>query len=418
MVQSDAAAHASAELVARESYGRLIAYLARRWRDVAAAEDALSEAFATALDNWPKVGVPSKPEAWLLTVAQRKLTDAARGQAVRQREDLRLQLAESTNASAALEGGVTDDRLRLMLVCAHPSIDAAIRPALILQTVMGLEVRQMAGAFLLQPDTLNKRLVRAKAKIKATGMRFEQPAPEDIAPRLHALLEAIYAAYSIGWQGSLVDGDFNDQLGREAVYLAGVVASLLPDSAEALGFQALLLFCEARRPAQIDPSGEFVPLLEQDHQLWDGPLLRNAYELLGKASALLQNGPFQIEAAIQAAHCYRAHTGEVPWKDIAHLYQALVTEHPTMGARVGMAVAVAQAENSPARGLAILQAIPSELVQNFQPYWTAISYLFEKQGRTDEAIECVRRALGLTTQPRLHRYLQRRLRALTILPAE
>jgi RNA polymerase sigma-70 factor (ECF subfamily) len=408
----DACPFAAAELLARESYGRLLAYLATRWRDVTAAEDALSDAFAAALESWPHASVPAKPEAWLLTVARRKLMDAARGEAVRRGDDLRVRLSDAATSSVEIETCFPDDRLRLMLVCAHPAIDAVVRPALILQTVLGLEVKQMAGAFLLSAETLNKRLVRAKAKIKASGMRFEEPEPDDMGPRLQALLEAIYAAYFIGREGALIDGDTGDELGREAVYLAGVVAALLPNNAEALGFRALLLFCEARRPAQISSAGEFVPLLEQDPGGWEAEKMRTAYELLGKASTLHASGPFQIEAAIQAAHCYRAHTGTVPWKEIASLYQALVHEHPTVGAMVGMAVAVSHAEDDPQKGLDVLRAFDPALVHSYQPFWVAMSHLLEMDEQGQEATRCLERALGLTTHPRLKRYLTRRLGAL------
>ncbi len=402
-------AHATAERVARASYGKLLAHLATRWRDVAAAEDALSEAFAAALERWPREGVPQKPEAWMLAVARNKLTDAARATAVRKRPDIVAQVAgDAMEWNVMSADDVPDERLRLMLACAHPAIDAAVRPALILQVALGLEVRQMASAFLLSTDTLNKRLVRAKAKIKATNLRFEEPAPEDLGPRLHALLEANYAAYFIGREGALIDGDFNDELAAEAVYLSGVIASLLPSNPEAKGLRALLLFCEARRTAQRDAAGEFVPLLDQDTRLWDGALLQNAYELVGEAARLGTIGPFQLEAAIQAAHCYRARAGSTPWRDIAALYQSLVALHPTVGAMVGMAVATGEAHGATA-GLTVLDTLEESLVRSYQPYWVARSHLLDKLGETSAAIQCLSRALGLTSHPRLRSYLQRRL---------
>ena len=395
--------------MARESYGKLLAHLATRWRDVAAAEDALSEAFAAALERWPREGVPAKPEAWMLTVARNKLTDGARASAVRRRPEVMAEVAgDAIDWSVMSDDEVPDERLRLMLVCAHPAIDAAIRPALILQVALGLEVRQMAGAFLLSSETLNKRLVRAKAKIKAANLRFEEPAPEDLGPRLHALLEAIYAAYFIGREGALGDGDANDELAGEAVYLSDVIATLLPSSAEALGFRALLLFCEARRAAQVDAAGEFVPLLDQDPGAWDAEMLQSAYEVLGQASKLGALGPFQLEAAIQAAHCYRARTGTTPWRDIAALYEALVAQHPTVGAVVGMAVATGEARNATA-GLNVLHTLEEPLIRSYQPYWVASSHLHAKLGDTPTAIQHLERALGLTSQPRLRRHLHRRL---------
>ena len=400
-------AHTTAEQVARESYGRLLAHLAIRWRDLAAAEDALAEAFAAALEHWPRSGIPAKPESWLLTVARRKLVDAARGAALRRREDVLLQLSEAVDSPASFKEDFGDERLRLMLVCAHPAIDASVRPALILQTVLGLQVKEMAGAFLLSSETLNKRLVRAKAKIKLAALSFEDPTVEQLDSRLSILLEAIYAAYFIGREGTLVDGDANDQLGGEAVYLASVVVSLLPQNAEALGLLSLLLFCEARRPARVDAEGDFVPLLEQDAQLWDRSMLERAYELLQRASLLSTQGPFQLEAAIQAAHCYRLRAGETPWREIALLYTSLVDSFPTIGAVVGMAVAVAQAEGLPSQGIDILRRIAPHEVENYAPYWVAMSHL--TQATKEEAKRHLRRALDLTTHPRLRRHLEKRL---------
>jgi RNA polymerase sigma-70 factor (ECF subfamily) len=404
-----APSHDTAERIARASYGRLLAYLAGRWRDLAAAEDALAEAFATALERWPAEGVPERPEGWLLTVARRKLTDAARGERIRRRPELVARLAGEEPGAPDDADTLPDERLRLMLVCAHPAIDAAVRPALILQTVLGLEVKAMAGAFLLSTETLTKRLVRAKAKIKAAGLRFEEPAPADLGPRLHALLEAIYAAYFLGREGALDAGDAHDRLRGEAVYLAGVVAAALPENAEAQGFLALLLFCEARRPAQLDEAGEFVPLLEQDPRKWDRALLRAGQARLIAAAAHETRGPFQLEAAIQAAHCYRARSGEVPWREIATLYQTLVRDYPTTGARVGMAVAVAHAEGDAGAGLALLDRIDPALVRSYQPFWAARWHLHETAGQRAEAQRCLERALGLTTHPRLQRFLRARL---------
>lgn len=214
MTRQADATHTEVEQLARESYGRLLAYFSMRWRDVAAAEDALSEAFVAALESWPRTGVPSKPEAWLLTVARRKLTDTARRDQVRNHHDLRARLESDGVWLEDFDERMPDERLRLMLVCAHPAIDVSIRSALMLQTVLGVEVKQMAGAFLLSSEALTKRLVRAKAKIKAAGLRFEEPDPQDLASRLHAVLEAIYAAYFIGREGALSDGDRSEQLGR------------------------------------------------------------------------------------------------------------------------------------------------------------------------------------------------------------
>ncbi len=405
-------AHAMADHLAREAYGRLLAYLAARWRDVAAAEDALSEAFAAALESWPRTGVPHKPEAWLLTVARRKLSDAARGEAVRERHDVLARLLEDAEDVVQSDTPMGDERLRLMLVRAHPAIDASVRPALMLQLVLGVEVKQMSSAFLLSTEALTKRLVRAKAKIKLTGMRFEQPDEADLEPRLHAVLESVYAAYFIGREGAMVGEDAHDQLRSEAVYLARVIATALPANAEALGFLALLLFCESRRAAQVNASGEYVPLLEQDATVWDHSLMRSAYELLSKAAALDTPGPYQLEAAIQGAHCYRAHSGAVPWREIAELYEQLVQRDATVGALVGRAVARAYASGDALLGVQLLREMDAELTCNYQPYWAAMGHLLLRAGEAESARRCLQRALELTVQPKVKRYLQRVIRTI------
>lgn len=399
--------HAAVTFVARASYGRLLAHLATRLRDVQAAEDALATAFARALENWPRDGVPASPEGWLLTTARRLVVDEARHQRVRMREDVVAALAWEA-AARRDPSSIGDDRLRLMLVCAHPAIDPSVRPALILQVVLGLTVKTMASAFLLPPDTLNKRLIRAKAKIRAANLPFEEPEETDMPERLHTLLEAIYAAYFLGREGTETDGDRHHELGQEAIYLAEVVASGPRPFAEALGLRALLELCEARRGAQVDGASEFVPLLDQDPRRWDARRMANGYELLQRAAGSGEPGPFQLEAAIHGAHCSRARSNVVPWSEIASLYAILVARYPTIGARVGMAVAVAHAEG-PERGLRVLEAIPNASVTTYQPYWVALAHLHEETGAPEEAARCLQRALGLTTHPRVRRFLQARM---------
>ena len=246
------AAFQRAAFVAHESYGRLVAYLATRWGDLAAAEDALGAAFVAALERWPTAGVPERPESWLLTVARRKLIDSARHNEILRRPEIVAALNDAMTTHSAPASALPDERIRLMLVCAHPAIDTKIRPALMLQAVLGLEAKTMASAFLVSAETMTKRLVRAKAKIRAAGLRFEEPTASDMHQRLHTLLEAIYTAYFLGREGAVADGDAHDQLRDEAVYLARTVAIALPLAAEALGFLALLTFCEARRAAQVN----------------------------------------------------------------------------------------------------------------------------------------------------------------------
>ncbi|MCX6610397.1 MAG: hypothetical protein NTW74_06035 [Acidobacteria bacterium] len=225
--------------------------------------------------------------------------------------------------------------------------------------------------------------------------------------RLNALLEATYAAYFIGGQTSLLDAADPEDLRSEAVYLARLIASLVPESAEALGFLALLCFCQARHPAQTAPNGDFIPLLEQQTGLWDSGLMKEGYTLLAGASEMRQPRPFQLEASIHAAHCYRAFTGVVPWPEIASLYDTLADQHPTIGSLVGRAVAHANLD--PVRGLKLLDDIDPDLVRNYQSWWLARGYVLEMLGQPDLASLCLERGLGLTTDPGLRRYLTTRL---------
>src|SRR5580704_2901996 len=260
----DERARSTADAVARRSYGKLVAFLAARTRDVAAAEDALSEAFGSALADWPRNGCPSNPEAWLLTVARRKAIDMARSRRRHENagEQLRL-MAESLEAAAA-ESEIPDQRLALMFACAHPAIDLGIRAPLILQVVLGLDAAMIASAFLVSPVAMGKRLVRAKDKIREAGIPFRIPEREELSERLEGVLDAIYAAYAEGWADANGTDVARRDLTEEAMFLARLVAELMPEQPETLGLLSLLLHLEARRRARRTALGEYVPLAEQD----------------------------------------------------------------------------------------------------------------------------------------------------------
>jgi RNA polymerase sigma-70 factor, ECF subfamily len=241
-------ARATAETVVRQSYGKLLAYLAARTRNVAAAEDALSEALAAALTSWPVTGIPARPEAWLLTTARRKTIDAVRRQRGHDAAEFELQtIAEELQALESMANEMPDDRLALMFACAHPAIDTNIRAPLILQTILGFDAATIASAFLVAPATMGQRLVRAKAKIKQAGIPFRIPERADLPQRLDAVLEAIYAAFAEGWSDPAGTEIRRRNLAEEGIWLGRLVASLLPDEPEALGLLALMLFAEARR---------------------------------------------------------------------------------------------------------------------------------------------------------------------------
>ena len=306
---SDQPAAAAAEFAARRSYGKLVAFLAARTGDVAGAEDALSEAFAAALAEWPVSGVPRSAEAWLMTVARRKLIDTARrrrsGEAAAAHVRL---LTEELHDMAAPDRPIPDERLGLMFACAHPAIDPAIRAPLILQTVLGFDAATIAAAFLISPATMGQRLVRAKHKIRQAGIPFRVPERMELRERLDAVLAAIYAAFTEGWSDAAGTETHRRNLAEEALWLCRLVAELLPGEAEALGLLALMLHAESRRCARRDAAGEYVPLAEQDTALWDAALIDEAETLLRRASALDVVGRYQLEAAVQSVHADRRRT--------------------------------------------------------------------------------------------------------------
>jgi len=393
---------AAAESVARLAYGRLVASLSCKTKDIAAAEDALSEAFAEALQKWPAAGVPDSPAGWILTVARRRLIDVVRKES-RQDKSETIETMETLMSPPTLEQTepFQDDRLRLMFVCTHPAIDITVRSALMLQTVLGLEAKTIATAFNVASETMAKRLVRAKHRIRETGIPFEVPEAEQLESRLSDVIEAIYAAYFLAREVPDGTSQLPTSLSKDSIQLARVLCQLVPDEAEPLGLLALMLFCEARRTSD----SKFVPLLEQDTARWDGELMREGYQRLADASKLGTPGPYQIEAAIHAAHCYRARSGSTPWKEIANLYDQLISHGETMGVAVSRAVAHAYAAEDASVGLAILADMPERETKSFQPWWAAKAHLLEQLGKFDHATDCFRCAAELATRPEVRDYL-------------
>jgi RNA polymerase sigma-70 factor (ECF subfamily) len=400
------AAAAAAEHAARASYGRLLSWLAWQWRDIAAAEDALAEAFSLALARWPVDGVPSSPDAWLLTTARRALLMQARREKLAQ-DPAFLALLPAEGDAALEPAAFPDHRLKLLFICAHPAIDPAIHSALMLQTVLGLDANRIASAYLVKPETMSKRLVRAKSKIKATGIRFEEPEPAEWPERLGSVLEAIYGAYTLHW-GQL-DQDGANDLASEALYLAMLAAQGLPKDAEALGLASLLAFCEARRPARLDAARCFVPLDEQDARQWNADLVHEAQALLQRAAGLAQHGPYQLEAAIQAAQMHGVMTGHMPWDDVASLYARLLALYPTKGARIGHAVAVGLGSGGAAEGLRLLDEMDDDSLSTHQPWWAARARLAAGAGQRANAIAAYERTLALTAETAVRNWLQERL---------
>ncbi|APR76077.1 RNA polymerase sigma-70 factor, ECF subfamily protein [Minicystis rosea] len=396
---------------ARTSYQRLFAFLSARSRDLVATEDALADAFREALERWPETGVPASPEAWLLTVARRRLVDASRrvGTRAAVESDLRMACEEAATIASSPRA-FPDDRIKLLFVCAHPAIAPEMHTPLMLQTVLGLDAVRIGSAFLVPPATMGQRLSRAKTKIRDAGIAFEVPENDELPPRLEAVLSAVYAAYGVGRDGPRGDEGAAD-LRCEAVALARMLAAFLSREPEVWGLVSLLLHCEAREPARRAADGSYVRLSEQDTGLWDHALIAEADAALDEGSRAGRFGRFLFEAAIQSVHARRAVTGTTDWSAVALLYGALMRIAPTIGAAVAQAAAVLEAHGAPA-ALVLLDALSSGDVAAYQPYWAARAVVLARLDRAAESRDAYARAIGLSADPAVRAFLRKEMEAL------
>ena len=399
------AGRSAAERVAREGHGRLLALVARRTRDIAAAEDALSDAFAAALRVWPERGAPACPEAWLLTAARRAAGKAAR--AGRSRAATVAALAAVAPGRASDPAAWPDARLGLMLACADPAAPVDARAPLMLQTVLGLSAARIAEAYLVTPDAMGRRLSRAKASLRAAGARFDPPTPAEADDaRLAPALAAVYAAFGLSWAAVAPGADADGPaLAGEALWLGRVAAAQAPLSAEAQGLLALMLFVAGRAPARRDASGAYAPLDDQDPRRWSGAMLAEAETTLARAARLGAPGRFQIEAAIQSAHLHRLAAGGRDWGPVLALYEGLRALAPSVGAAVAHAAALTAAGRG-GEALALLDATPAPATH--QPWWASRAAALEALGRSDEAAATFDRAADLAPDPAVAAFLRGR----------
>jgi RNA polymerase sigma-70 factor (ECF subfamily) len=392
-----------------------LAILSSRTRDIALCEDALSSAFAKALETWPDNGVPDQPAAWLLTVARRQMLDGWRhDNIVAAATDTLLMTMDELSHDTPQET-VPDERLRLLFVCAHPAINVAARAPLMLQTVLGLDVNRMAGAFLTAPTTLAQRLVRAKSKIRDAGISFEYPEAKDLPERLQDVMEGIYAAFGTGWDN--IDGADQERRGLtvEAITLCHVLCKLLPQEPEPLGLLALMLFCEARSAARLSTDSHYIALDQQDTTRWNMRLVTEAEALLLQAAQLGAMGAFQLEAAIQSFHTQKCLGATAPSSALVLLYDALVAIQPTLGAQVSRACAVAL-HSGPAAGLAALdalEAVNQVQTSQYQPFWAAKAHWCRLANQPEEAKIAYRNAIGMSQSDAVRQHLQRQWDGIT-----
>jgi len=399
----------SAGVAARDSYGRLLALLAASTSDLAGAEDALADAFERALRTWPSQGVPSHPDAWLLTVARNRLRDQWKSAQVRRAVPLDAGCDALAHVDDIDVDAIPDRRLELMLVCAHPAIERAVRTPLMLNTVLGFTAEQVGRAFSVPPSTMATRLVRAKKRIKVAGIPFRVPDRADLPARMASVLEAVYGAYVIDWAtGPQARRLPSEALPSEALHLAEVLATLVPGDPEVRGLAALIELSAARAPARVDAAGRFVPLADQDPSLWDPDLISRAHEHLRAAHARGQLGRFQLEAAIQAVHCARGRDGTTDWPALLTLHRILHSVAPSLGSSAALAAVTAEVDG-PVAGLATLDALLAEAgpsARLFQPAKATRAHLLDRLGRQQEAVAAYDSAISLTQDPAERQYLE------------
>ncbi|MFF7132146.1 RNA polymerase sigma factor [Streptomyces sp. NPDC008196] len=384
------------EGVFREEYGRAVAVLVRFLGDIDLAEEAVQDAFTTAVRRWPETGVPPSPAGWIITTARNRAIDRLRRESTRRARHAEAALLHAPDAPPE-EGPVRDERLRLVFTCCHPALAPQARVALTLRLLGGLTTAQIARAFLVPEPTMAQRLVRAKAKIRDARIPYRVPRDADLPDRLNGVLAVVYLIFNEGYGGT-------PELCAEAVRLGRLLVELMPDEPEALGLLALMLLVESRRAARTDGDGELVPLAEQDPGAWDRALVAEGQALVRRCLRRNQPGPYQIQAAIQAVHS----DAPTDWGQVHRLYDQLMALAPSPVVALNRAVAVAETEG-PARALALVDALD---LDGYHVLHAVRADLLRRLGRVTEAADAYAKAAELTGNPAERTYLEHRRRTL------
>jgi RNA polymerase sigma-70 factor, ECF subfamily len=406
------------ETLYRSESGRVLATLVRLLGDLDLAEESMHEAFAAALDTWPKTGIPDKPRPWLISTARFKAIDAIRGRARFDgaQRDLVAHMESSANDASGKdeETGdeeIEDDRLRLIFTCCHPALPAEGQLALTLREICGLTTEEIARAFLVTPATLAQRIVRAKAKIRETPIPYEVPAPQELPERLDAVLQVIYLVFNEGYSAAAGAEVTRAELTGEAIRLGRLLTELQPEP-EVIGLLSLMLLQESRRAARTSQAGELILLENQDRALWNREQIAEGVVLVEKALKSRRFGPYTLQAAIAAVHAEAESAAATDWRQIVALYNQLVRIQPSPVVHLNRAVAIAM-RDGPEAGLAHIEAVleHGELA-NYYLAHSAHADMYRRLGRTDEARASYEKALALTQQGPERQFLQERIRQL------
>ncbi|MBI1353348.1 MAG: RNA polymerase subunit sigma-24 [Acidobacteria bacterium] len=400
------------ELVFREESGAILSTLIRVFGDFDLAEEAMQDAFAEALDHWPREGVPLNPAAWITTAARRRGIDRIRRR--RTRTDKQDEVAHHIPTHQEPDvpedfHPLDDDPLRLIFTCCHPALKIDAQVALTLRTLGGLTTPEIARAFLCPEPTLAQRIVRAKKKISSARIPYRVPPPELLGERLPAVLAVVYLIFNEGYAATAGDGLIRRELCTESIRLARTLARLMPQEPETLGLLALLLLQDSRREARVGPAGELITLEEQDRSLWDRAAIVQGVDALERAMRFRKAGPYQVQAAIAACHALAGSADQTDWRQIVLLYGRLEQLRPSPVVALNRAVAVAMAEG-PAAGLALVDRLAADgRLEEYYLLHAARADLLRRLGRGEPAASAYRRALELTANPAERDYLERRL---------